>query len=118
MASAKFTSQIVDDDYTHALRVYRDGISGAVRLQASVYKRPKEHTPIWTAFITSHLNRKFWLRRIDERTVIVRDLQLSIFMMPEDYMPGTTVRGDHILKFKFKSGERILQDTFLDNHKV
>lgn len=30
-------SQIVDDSYLHALRVYRDTGSGAVRLQASVH---------------------------------------------------------------------------------
>jgi len=30
--------QIVDDDFLHALRVYRDNVSGAVRLQASVHK--------------------------------------------------------------------------------
>lgn len=31
-------SQIVDDSYLHGLRVYRDTVSGAVRLQASVHK--------------------------------------------------------------------------------
>lgn len=31
-------SQIVDDDYPHALRVYRDKTTKAVRLQASVHK--------------------------------------------------------------------------------
>lgn len=31
-------SQIIDDDYTHALRVYRDKTTKSVRLQASVHK--------------------------------------------------------------------------------
>jgi hypothetical protein len=30
-------SLITDDNYRHALRIYRDRISGAVRLQASVH---------------------------------------------------------------------------------
>lgn len=31
------TSTITDDDYVHALRVYRDTVTGAVRLQSSVH---------------------------------------------------------------------------------
>lgn len=31
-------SQIIDDNYLHALRIYRDRDSKAVRLQASVHK--------------------------------------------------------------------------------
>jgi hypothetical protein len=33
-----FGGQILDDNYLHALRIYRDKVSGAVRLQASVHK--------------------------------------------------------------------------------
>lgn len=31
-------SQIIDDNYPHALRVYQDTVTGAVRLQASVHR--------------------------------------------------------------------------------
>jgi hypothetical protein len=33
-----FGGKIVDDNFLHALRIYRDTVSGAVRLQASVHK--------------------------------------------------------------------------------
>lgn len=31
------TRTITDDDYVHALRVYKDTVTGAVRLQSSVH---------------------------------------------------------------------------------
>lgn len=31
------TSTITDDDYVHALRVYKDTVTGAVRLQSSIH---------------------------------------------------------------------------------
>lgn len=32
-----YASTITDDDYVHALRVYKDTVTGAVRLQSSVH---------------------------------------------------------------------------------
>lgn len=37
-----YTSQIADDGYPHALRIFQDTVSGAVRLQASVHKGPMD----------------------------------------------------------------------------
>jgi hypothetical protein len=34
----KVYSQIYDDNFLHALRIFRDRITGAVRLQASVHQ--------------------------------------------------------------------------------
>lgn len=115
------SSQIVDDDYPHALRVYQDRVSGAVRLQASVHKGIMDRsvralviiwpsltdfnsTPVWTAFVTHQLKRRSWLKPLDSRTVAVRDLKLTILMSAEDYNPPTTNNGEHILKFTSRSG--------------
>jgi hypothetical protein len=35
----------------HALRIYRDKISGGARIEARPLRGPKNHVPIWTAFI-------------------------------------------------------------------
>ncbi|KAJ5918856.1 hypothetical protein N7454_010000 [Penicillium verhagenii] len=94
-----YGGQIVDDEYGHALRVYQDRISGAVRLQASVHKGPMNRTPVWTAFVTHQLTRRGWLKTLNSRSVAVRDLKLTILMSADDYNPPTTDRGDHILKF-------------------
>ncbi|KAJ5648202.1 hypothetical protein N7490_004574 [Penicillium lividum] len=98
-----FGGQIVDDSYLHALRVYQDKTSGAVRLQASVHKGTMDRTPVWTAFVTHKLNRRGWLKVVDTRTVLVRDLKLTILMSTDDYNPPTTTRGEHILKFSSRS---------------
>ncbi|KAJ5634778.1 hypothetical protein N7528_002620 [Penicillium herquei] len=103
-----FGGTIVDNNYLHALRVFRDQISGAVRLQASVYEGHMKNTPVWTAFINQHLNRNTWLKVRDMTTVIVPDLKPTIFMMPQDYTPATTEDGEHILKFASSSGTCIL----------
>ncbi|KAJ5716895.1 hypothetical protein N7488_002541 [Penicillium malachiteum] len=103
-----YGGKIVDDNYLHALRVFRDSISGTVRLQASVYEGHMKNTPVWTAFITQHLNRNSWLKVGDRRTIILPDLKPSIFMMPQDYTPATTEDGEHILKFASSSGTCIL----------
>ncbi|KAJ6028159.1 C2H2 type zinc finger domain protein [Penicillium herquei] len=105
-----FGGIIIDDMYTHALRVFRDNLSGAVRLQVSVHKGPMNRAPVWTAFITHHLDRNSWLKVKDSRTVIVPDLKPIIFMMPEDYTPVTTEAGEHILKFISKRDA----DAFVD----
>ncbi|KAJ6011117.1 hypothetical protein N7451_002529 [Penicillium sp. IBT 35674x] len=108
-----FGGQIVDDDYPHALRVYQDNISGAVRLQASVHKGIMDRTPVWTAFVTHQLKRRGWLKPLDSRTVAVRDLKLTILMSAEDYNPPTTTRGEHVLKF----ASRRDADGFLETMK-
>ncbi|GLI73218.1 hypothetical protein PoHVEF18_001432 [Penicillium ochrochloron] len=94
-----YGGQIIDDEYHHALRVYRDKTTKAVRLQASVHKGDMDHTPVWTAFITPLLSRRSWLRIVDDRTVIIRDLKPIILMAADDYTPPQNNRGEHVLKF-------------------
>lgn len=40
-------SLIDDDNFTHALRIYRDRISGAIRLQASVHEGDMKRYFVW-----------------------------------------------------------------------
>ncbi|KAJ5888010.1 hypothetical protein N7495_008051 [Penicillium taxi] len=101
---------ILDDDYTHALRVYQDNGTGAVRMQASIYKGEMERTPVWTAFITQYLGTRGWLKEYDSRTVLVRTLKPIILMSPDYYNPPLTNRGEWILKFKTRSDA----DSFLE----
>ncbi|KAH8692627.1 hypothetical protein BGW36DRAFT_23436 [Talaromyces proteolyticus] len=92
----KFGGLIVDDSYLHALRIYKDRISGSIRLQASIHQGEMERAPVWTAFITPYIESSFWARRIGKR-VVLRDLR-RIILYPE-YTPPRTSRGEHILKF-------------------
>lgn len=117
-------SQIIDDGYLHALRIYRDTVSGAVRLQASIHKGEMKRcvlacyvmtcallivlclvslrAPVWTAFITHHISSSAWLRRPEPKTIYVRELRRAIFS--SEYAPPKTQRGEHILQFTSRSG--------------
>ncbi|KAJ5155555.1 hypothetical protein N7492_008358 [Penicillium capsulatum] len=105
-----YGGQIIDDDYPHALRVYQDTITGAVRLQASVHLSDMDRTPVWTAFVTPHLGRRGWLRLSGPKTVVVRDLNPIIMMSADDYNPPQLETGEHVLKFTSRGDA----DAFLD----
>lgn len=61
-------------------------------------------SPVWTAFITEHVVTRSWARRIDAKTVVLRELERTIFTLSE-YTPPRTRRGEHILKFANASGK-------------
>ncbi|KAJ5382794.1 hypothetical protein N7517_000705 [Penicillium concentricum] len=105
-----YGGKITDDQYVHALRVYKDSVTGAVRLQASVYRGEMNHTPVWTAFVTHNLGKRSWLRSYDSRTVIVRDIKPVIFMSMDDYTPPQTSQGHHVLEFTSSSDARVFLD--------
>ncbi|KAJ5601584.1 hypothetical protein N7510_011118 [Penicillium lagena] len=94
-----YGGQIIDDGFPHALRVYQDTVTGAVRLQASVHRGELKRTPVWTAFITSYLGTSGWLRRTGPEKVLIRDLRPAILMSADDYNAPQTPRGGFILTF-------------------
>ncbi|KOS46084.1 hypothetical protein ACN38_g3015 [Penicillium nordicum] len=98
-----FGGTITDDDYVHALRVYKDTVTGAVRLQSSIHLGDLNHTPVWTAFVTHNLGKRSWLRSYDSKTVILRDVKPVIFMSVDDYTPPQTLHGQHVLEFTSSS---------------
>ncbi|OJJ85534.1 uncharacterized protein ASPGLDRAFT_65522 [Aspergillus glaucus CBS 516.65] len=111
-----YGGQIIDDNYLHALRIYQDTITGAVRLQASVHKGEMDRSPVWTAFITDHIKEhimtRAWIRRsqTDPKAVFLRELHPSVFAFM-DYNPQVTARGEHILRFLTRADA----DAFLRN---
>ncbi|TQB70427.1 hypothetical protein MPDQ_000455 [Monascus purpureus] len=96
--------QINDDGFLHALRVYRDAVSGAVRLQSSVHNGEMKRAPVWTAFITSYIKSRDWMRRTSATVVVLRKLHLSIFDF-SDYHPPQLSGGDYILNFTSAFGQ-------------
>jgi hypothetical protein len=121
-------SQINDDEYPHALRVYQDLETGAVRLQSSIMEGEMcryvkishlhsdsnydsnvgdydYRTPVWTAFITKHVEKPRLIQQYDATTIHIRNLKPVIFISAEDYSPPKTKHGDHVLKFTSASGK-------------
>ncbi|OGE48122.1 hypothetical protein PENARI_c032G00671 [Penicillium arizonense] len=94
-----FGGKINDDEYPHALRVYQDLETGAVRLQSSIMEGEMSRTPVWTAFITKHVEKPRLIQQYDATTIHIRNLKPVIFISAEDYSPPKTKHGDHVLKF-------------------
>ncbi|KAJ5793673.1 hypothetical protein N7457_000272 [Penicillium paradoxum] len=94
-----FGGKISDDGYMHALRVFEDLDTGAVRLQASVHEGGLKRTPVWTAFITHNIGKRSWLRYHDSRTLMLRDTKAVVFMSAEDYSLPQTPQGHLMLTF-------------------
>ncbi|KAI9864323.1 MAG: hypothetical protein M1813_003243 [Trichoglossum hirsutum] len=94
-----YGGKIEDDGYLHALRLFRDVDSRAVRLQASVLNGEfgLKHTPIWTAFITKHVGSRSWLKRVRPKVIRLKDLRQYIFS--HDYAPRRE-RGEFDLNFR------------------
>ncbi|KKA21291.1 hypothetical protein T310_4667 [Rasamsonia emersonii CBS 393.64] len=101
MPTARVYSLILEGRDPHALRVYRDIGSGAVRLQASVYEGERKRAPVWTAFITHHISSPAWLRRVGPKVIHVSELRRVVFCA--EYTPPRTPRGEYILKFTSRS---------------
>ncbi|CAI7635461.1 unnamed protein product [Penicillium glandicola] len=105
-----YGGMISEDGYVHALRVYKDLVTGAVRLQASVHEDEMKHTPVWTAFVTHNLGKRSWLKSYSSRTVIARDIKPVVFMSMDDYSPPQTSQGHHVLEFTSSSDARSFMD--------
>ncbi|KAJ5590774.1 hypothetical protein N7450_004746 [Penicillium hetheringtonii] len=95
-----YSGQILDDGRRHALRVYRDRKTQAVRFQSSVYRGERDKAPVWTAFVTSNIGRRGWLQALDSRTILVRDLKPLVLLSADEYTLPQVASGEHVLRFK------------------
>lgn len=120
MANMNNHSQIRDDGYLHALRIYRDHHSKAVRLQASVMRGGMKKseftlsslafgtdilssTPVWTAFITDSFLSQGWMRLTRRRYVCLRSLTRHVFS--DRYSPQSLEEtGEPVLEFLSEYG--------------
>ncbi|KAJ5749099.1 uncharacterized protein N7511_010795 [Penicillium nucicola] len=99
-----FGGQINDDEYPHALRIYQDLETGAVRLQSSIMDGDTRQTPVWTAFITKHIEKPRLFHQYDAATIHIRNLKPVVFISAEDYSLPKNRHGDHVLKFTSAAG--------------
>ncbi|KAI9704431.1 MAG: hypothetical protein M1836_007294 [Candelina mexicana] len=99
----KYGGMIEDDNFLHALRIFKDRDSGGVRLEASVLRGELQRTPVWTAFVTQYLGSTNWMRRIEPKVIQLRDLHPYVFS--PDYTPQRGPRGEHELRFTTAQGK-------------
>ncbi|KAL9028379.1 MAG: hypothetical protein Q9196_003245 [Gyalolechia fulgens] len=88
------TSKIIDDNYEHALRVFRDRDSGGIRLQASVLRGEMKRTPV------------------APKIIHITDLQRYVFTT--EYNPQLGPRGEHELRFVSSRDASEFMDSIYD----
>jgi hypothetical protein len=74
-----FDSEIQDDTYLHAFRIFRDKDSGGVRFEATPRRGPMKTIPIWTAFVTQYIGKRNWMKRVGNSTIAFRELHPYMF---------------------------------------
>ncbi|KAL8850331.1 MAG: hypothetical protein Q9221_004746 [Calogaya cf. arnoldii] len=93
-----YAGKIRDDEFAHALRVFRDRDCGAIRLLASVLTGELKRVPVWTAFITTHIESRRWMRMAGSKTIHLTDLQRYVFT--DEYTPQLGPQGQHEIQFE------------------
>jgi hypothetical protein len=92
----------------HALRVFQDRYTRAIRLEVRPLLGTKQHLPLWTAFIAHNLKERSWLKRTNDKQVEIKRLEQYIFF--DGYIPTLTRKGRFIIKFVEKDD----CDSFVD----
>ncbi|KAL9584924.1 MAG: hypothetical protein Q9212_001826 [Teloschistes hypoglaucus] len=92
-----YAGVIIDDHFQHAIRVLQDRDCRGIRLQASVRRGELKGKPVWTAFITTHIESRRWMRRENSKTIYLADLQQYIFS--SEYNAQLGPAGQHELRF-------------------
>lgn len=93
-----FGAPILDREYVHALRVYYDRDSGASRLETRPTNEPMKCCPIWTAFVTDHVQLSGWARKIAPRTIQLLTLRPYVFC--DGYVPVKGRNEEAVLIFR------------------
>ncbi|EGD99478.1 hypothetical protein TESG_06911 [Trichophyton tonsurans CBS 112818] len=95
-----FSGETIDNHYIHALHIYVDTSTRAVRLHATVLHGELKHVPVWTAFIHQYVKRpRSWMRHVEQEVIYLTELQPTVFINSDEYKPSTTARGEHIITF-------------------
>jgi hypothetical protein len=98
----EYSGEIKDDDFLHALRIYKDKDSGSIRLEARARRGLYTATPIWTAFITRAMLKPSWIRLVNLKTLQLSELHPYVFC--PDYSPPASKSGKFKLQFTTSRG--------------
>jgi len=96
-------SEIQDDNYLHAFRIFRDRDSGCVRFEATARRGQMKRIPIWTAFVTQYIGQRSWMKRVGSATIQLRELHPYVFC--DNYTPPRGPSGKYQLTFTSPQGK-------------
>jgi hypothetical protein len=91
--------------YRHAVRIFYDEPSRALRLEARPLRGARRHVPLWTAFVNDAARQRGlqpWVRRVGPRKVELRRVKKHVFFEEEDNGAGPQ---NLLLQFEREDGE-------------
>jgi hypothetical protein len=96
---------VYDSKYRHAVRIFYDKPSHALRLEARPLRGVRKHVPLWTAFVSDVARQRGlqpWVRRVGPRKVELRRVKKHVFFDEEDNGAGPQKL---LLQFEREDGE-------------
>ena len=91
--------------YRHAVRIFYDKPSDALRLEARPLRGGRRHVPLWTAFVGDVARQRGlqpWVRRVGPRKVELRRVKKHVFFDEEETGAGPRKL---LLQFQREDGE-------------
>lgn len=99
-----FAGQMKHGDMVHALRLFRDRASGAVRLEASPLRGSKKDVPIWTAFLTKYAHDPDHANYEGNKVVSFAAIRPPPYVFLLRYEPPRNSAGNYVLPFTTDDG--------------
>lgn len=100
-----FAGQMKHGEMFHALRLFRDNASGAVRLEASALRGSKKDVPIWTAFVTKYAYDPDWAHFEGNGVVSLIAIRPPPYVFILRYEPPKNALGAYVLPFTTDEGK-------------
>jgi hypothetical protein len=89
----------------HALRVYQDKYTQAIRIEARALRGRNQNLPIWIAFLPPGLRARGWIRPTAPRQVELRFLNQYVFVT--GYLPTLGRNNRFLIDFESNAGKFI-----------
>lgn len=100
-----FGGVLRDGRMQHALRLFVDRSSGAVRLEASPLRGEMADVPLWTAFVTRYANDPDWMALENGGVVTLAALRPPPYTFLVGYRLPVRKHGEYVLQFNDVNGK-------------
>ncbi|KAF2167111.1 hypothetical protein M409DRAFT_66175 [Zasmidium cellare ATCC 36951] len=107
-----FAGEMRHGQMYHALRIFRDNASGAVRLEASALRGSKKDVPIWTAFVTKYAYDPDWAHFEGNGVVSLIAIRPPPYVFILRYEPPRNSLGAYVLPFTSNEDAMMFMETW------
>jgi hypothetical protein len=90
----------------HALRVYEDKYTKAIRIECRPKGGRNKNVPMWVSFLRNDIRPRSWIKRVGPRQVELRYLEQSVLV--DGYIPPLGQNGRFLIDFENSEGMLLL----------